>query len=814
MARNQYPYGQNSRNEFDTSIFNEVRPTYVGPPIEAYQSNINTLTNAMNVNEASSNKLNDAFSDIKVKLNRDPIGLQQVNNYQTQFNDILTKAGSNGAAGLAYINNDIQRSVNTLAKDSNIKNRMGLQATWEGQRDAAIKDAKTAVDTRRVWDQYNTYNPNYDDNSGIAGDSPYIAPVNDVDIPKVISEVAKLVVPNISPNSYISYQNADGTSSNTPNAGSMMVIETNGKIERVDQPTLVKAFKAGLSNEPNAVDYIIQENAITAHNKDNNIDPIKYVQDIKKDPAKYEALVNSIASEYADALFYKQSTSTINARELSSFTKGIGTTPNGKPLSQDTTAGLKSINDPNSINTVEKLNAAKASMESSQSNLFNALGKDGYSPIPLEKTKSLSGSMVIGDLNGIDKALEILPGLDKQKVYENIPIIKDSYINKQIGEGLENRVRSDINVNNKYDELFKTPDYPELSYFKDRGVDWNDFKDGSNITKITKALNEFEKEHGTITTGTTMPGAVMPIRTLIFKNENDRKNYYSLKSKINDFNSLNNKYTKELNSKLAQQPASSNSTATTALPIDLTGNTVVDKQTVDKFQSIFKNSSLVESMVNKLDENGVPIKPGSTEAENIKLITDSKPTITTFLTDHPIGDSPGSMYTTAQAVIGKGDKAHLETVHYYTPFGAGGLETQYYNDFVKNNPRWKAKSLINKVIRNKVATANGFSLNEYPNIKFVDKDGKTEYVINGQSVGDDQERVINEITKVDNAFNNRIDVQLIERDLRNNGIEPSKLFDIKDITKDNIAKALGVNSESLDDKKLRMIVTYLSKINQ
>lgn len=739
MARNnQYGDnrydGYNSRNNnsqpqgFDTAIFNEVRPTYVGPPIEAYQSNIDTLTNAMDVNQTAATKLDDTFSTYKTQLNKDPIGLAKINEYQQKFASVLDNAVARGGVGLAYINTDIRKAVNELAKDSNVKNRIGLQATWEGQRDAAIKDAKTSTEARRIADKWNIYNPDYDDNTGIAGNINYRNAVNEVDLTAIVSKVNKDMIANINPASGVSFIDINGNRTTDPKLAIAMV-DGNGKKESVSFDRLYQGYRTALKNDPNAVSSIIQGITFNQYSKDGktnpfelqddmNVNPDKYIKNIgtEKEPIEGDA-IDKVAMDYAKAFMYNQNVSTVNSKEFDVFGQWKRTVEKTtEPDTEETSFNLPAGTNPGGITRKSQLSTSRNAVNNYKDNSFKVKDDGSGNVIPVtqyEKDKVFN-SQISGNINDIYSASKE-SGQNFTTILSSRPSAIEAYNKAEIAKQRGDKVAQEINKanNDKFSVLFGSPKYPELAYIKEKGFDWTKEEGSSPEVKIENTVKKFNKYRENLWVGNSTREERIQADNI----------YEGITKQMDDKKTLAKEFNKKYDVELGKPNAASNANATTAKPLytsDRTNKNVIDAG--EKLIGVITMKSALDAMVKedidftRIDDSNKKSKQLNSDISNLLL---HKPEVKISSTDHPVNGNPKSIFVSITGKLDIKSDSEPVTREFYIGVGEGGIKTELYNDLLKDNPEWQAEQLVNQVSINNAASPEGYTPSLHKNVKFI-----------------------------------------------------------------------------------------------
>lgn len=322
-----------SNNPFDTSIFNEVRPTYIGPPVEELGQAKEYLTNTIKENRMAANLLDEGFANSIANMQGDDEGVAMILEHKNRFAKSLEEVTNE--RNLAYAGNVIQKNVNSFVGDYRIKGRQKLVDEYKGQVDAVLKNDKIPVRTRQAMaenykmDKYATR----DDKFGIYELKELPLPFERIDINDELLKIAKaqLPYPDGVGTAYAQFIDVNGNYSSSYDPNGSFVMMANGKevSERKDASKLQGAFEAAIKNNDAMLGYLIQESVVGDYYNDKSKNPVDRMQELYTNPELRDKVALEASSKLAENLAYNRSIKDADITSLSLYDRSTktGNTP-------------------------------------------------------------------------------------------------------------------------------------------------------------------------------------------------------------------------------------------------------------------------------------------------------------------------------------------------------------------------------------------------------------------------------------------------------------------------------------------------------
>lgn len=320
MANNRYGrgYGQSygysygsGNNPYNTSVFTEVRPTYVGPPVEEIAAAREELTQTAKDNQLATSMLNEAFSDSIANMQGDPEGVAMIMEHRDQFANSLSNITNE--KNIAYVGPTIQKYVNNFAKDYRIKGRQKLVDEYNTYTQS-IRDnkelpplTKKAMLENMSLDKFVAVR---DDKNGLydMGELPQFYERVDVNAELLKAAGSLLNFPEITSWSDVTFLDANGKKVKyyDPNGRVAIRSKESGVTKEIKAWELRDEFKSIIRNNDALAGYLIQESLVGDWYRDNTKNPVERMKELYTNPQLLENVINKAGSNLANVLQYNQ----------------------------------------------------------------------------------------------------------------------------------------------------------------------------------------------------------------------------------------------------------------------------------------------------------------------------------------------------------------------------------------------------------------------------------------------------------------------------------------------------------------------------
>lgn len=321
---------------FNNLAFNEVRPTYVGPPVEEIAATREHLTATSRANQDANTLMNQLFADTMSQIGPDETGAAIIDEHRQKLKSTISDKIARG--DYAYMGNDIRQSAMGFAGDFRIANRKRAFAEWSGKREAIMNDPAIAEDHKKLLvNQIQPYKYTGDDETGMFKSTDIRTPYKKVDIPALFLTGFKSLAPSgfQTGTSYFYDENGQKTFNVTEAKEPFLYHTVNGK-EEIDFDRTHKLMQEVIKNDPDALRFVSQDYVVK--NGAGLSDPTKafdYIDAIVNDPNQSGAIIAEMSRKTAEALAWKK---TVNSGKAEYINLGGGQdyiNPNAVPGGED-----------------------------------------------------------------------------------------------------------------------------------------------------------------------------------------------------------------------------------------------------------------------------------------------------------------------------------------------------------------------------------------------------------------------------------------------------------------------------------------------
>lgn len=689
-------------NKFNISVFDEVRPTYVGPPIEDMRLARETLTHQYDVNEAESNMLTDLFSDTITRLGEDPDGIrfveEHIGNFKNTINNITEKRG------FAYASNDIRKAATKFAGDYRIKNRIASAASWDGQKEAMSTNEKINYRTKLAMlkSDSNSYKFDGDDETGVWNKPSFWMPVEDVDVNAKLMDILKGVIGDVEAGASIKFYDQNGKEVLDPSQSIYNVaVEGKSSVELVEPIRLNELFKSAINNDPTLRDFIFQENAVNQY-FNNGADAVGLLRDAASDPDKYAALIDKAANGLANGFSYRRAAYDKNIVNVGLFDTSSGS-DTGIGATEDFSAYTSGKNTPTLLTDRESLNQQKNIIDDTlKSNIKYAVNPDTNSRTPiLEDGYADIRSALLSDDPAEVARINKDYGIDYDVLYSTRAALKDASIKSTFAVSKERNIKNEVNKNGVYDVLLEEPKDESINYFKSLGYDYSKYEGSTPYHKVVNMLKDVsDKERRATMQGVGSFSTNAPM-VKEFTNSTLANNYNSLTSKYSTSNNKYRNYNKEFEALLTSENKPTDGVISTQLPIFNYKTDSKNREVKDKIENSFKNNEFMRGVRKFTSDNKEitddVIKDGK-KSFTLSWLIDNADDITLNSSNVAITGAPRS-YAVTYKVDKRGDE-DAKSYTIYVPFGkeAGGISSELITQLTSNNYEYRADDILNEYL--------------------------------------------------------------------------------------------------------------------
>ena len=170
-----------TNNPFNNLVFNEVRPTYVGPPVEEIANTREYLTELGRVNRDAYTLLDSTYANMQSDIGPDPTGAAMIDEHRAKLknniSDMLERKD------YAYMGPELSEAARRFAGDPRLINRKKAYAKWKEDYDNIYSNANIPERFKKSY--VGDYQYRGDDESGTLQYSNVYTPPESVDMEKI-----------------------------------------------------------------------------------------------------------------------------------------------------------------------------------------------------------------------------------------------------------------------------------------------------------------------------------------------------------------------------------------------------------------------------------------------------------------------------------------------------------------------------------------------------------------------------------------------------------------------------------------------------
>lgn len=716
-----------TNNPFNTTILNEVRPTYIGPPLESINLAREHLTKTFDDNATARGLLDQAFANTIAEVNEDPEAVNMIiehkNNFERDLGTILDDKN------MAYAGNTIQNYVNKFTGDARIAGRRKNVAEFNGYRDAIRNNKNISNSTKRAFLENIKYAnlAEADDNNFLYSLKEFTMPYERVDINEELLKAArvKLQFPDMTSWSDVTFIDVNGKPvTNILDGDVAFIRKSDGTTKSVTSPDLKSIFDSVINNNDAARGYLLQEAVVGDYYRDNSLNPVERLDEIYNNPDLMKKIINNATSHLANALEYNQTILDNDVRQintnLASRTSSETTINPRNPLSIYSGA----INTNTLDKTEEDIRNTISTTDGDLKNIFNQPGLSVADDDVIEFNKAVANN----DRQGIE-AFNEKYHIDPESLLDFMNTSRRLQAKRQIAntkiENARNKIlfseRTDSNGNKQVIE-----NYPSIT----SGIDIND--DRFNLGWSYGRRNAFDvlTEAGIVMKdkdNMNLPGEEM--LRLADKAEEAYTQYLDptgapnneLKAAADKIRNVYNKEYKKYKSELDKIIESENFAHDEIITDEILGYGIKGEDNKKQLTTVFSSLDRLKNF-EVYNSEGKPISPVFFNPNKLQNLEVQNVYVSPTRTG--TNDSPTWVvdYTYEDA------NKNPSTLSLRIPMDEGsGVEQKIYKDAMNNNKYNQAIELVNQVLLNNaegtttIPFVNGFDV-----IKDT-KTGKTSY---------------------------------------------------------------------------------------
>jgi len=691
----------NGSNPFDISQFNEVRPTYVGPPVEDIIAANTRLTKVSKENRISRTMLDRAFSASINNMQGDDEGVNMILDHKRAFEESMDNIAN--TSNMAYAGPAIQEQVSKFAKDYRIIGRQGLVDKFNASKEAIRTNANLDTDVKEAWlDGMNDLNKyaKRNDEKGIYDFNEPLLPFEAVDInAELLKGIAlRLKEPNITSASIVRFRAPNGDLTDTYNANSTFeIVDSNNTVITSVKPELLKNIMRGIINNNGKLrGYLLQSGVVNEYFNNNKVNVIDKLSAVLADPNALKSAIDNAINDLAKG--YE-----VNGKVTKNDIKSIRLNSGISADTPSTSHGNGLVYGPASSNNetiTPDLNSVKRVINSTSTSTQDMFARDNKDEITDSNGKPVYPafeSAVINkqysDIEDLGSRLHLLPA----QLEEYVSSIQENYTAKQLAEAKLNAAKyTALHPYNNSATPYPTLDAisklqsgdlsnnfiaKRLAELKSLGYDYNDYEGTAVESKIKNMYNSLNTTitaatRGGIAGNTFVPKqsglSIKPLQLLDFvpKLEQERA-----------------KYDKAVN-KIIETPLSNSDELATLGVVGFNAKT--DTQDFENLSNALSSIGFLQALDVK-DMEGNEYSKGyfsKYKAANVKTISySSKPSGTVM--------AP-SWIINYDLVDNKGDIEH-KTFRIPMDANKNGIQQEYFSKYIKNNPKYIANNLVKQV---------------------------------------------------------------------------------------------------------------------
>lgn len=740
-----------SNNPFDTSVFNEVRPTYVGPPVEELSGAREYLTQTGRENILAKGILDQAFANSINEVQGDDEAVAMIVDHKNKFEQSLGEITNE--KNMAYAGPTIQGYVNKFVGDARITGRKGLVAENKGIVEALRNNKNLDPVTQKL---YMEYANNYPNRVEVADDELYRYKLKDMPLPyenidfnKDVLEAIhlKLGFPKITSSNSIRYRkpgSSELTDVYDPSYGVVLVDETNTVVKEVDAQTLQKVIESVIEGDDKIRGNIVQKAVINEYltGIDGRPVPERFAE-VYENPTLTANTVKNAATKFAEAFAYNQRLSDRSLKDLSTSRASGGRGSDDEPfnpLSIYKGGNIPSNPLPDKKTTIEQASNTKQALDNitadaggtpAQSQQFNqAVANRDYATIA--KINSELGEK---DENGN----VIRPAYSPEQINNMISSSRASQLSYDVAQRkLTNAADKALEAIPTYTKDGKTislkdiSSNPDIKYgLRELGIDFNSYPGGSDVDKVITMLDDIDAKYNeaiskraSIENLSRMGGPItkeaQAIQDKKLKDANELVSKYTTAKEYIDpirssYDRLIRMYNREEESILeAKDVASDEILSNQIYSYDFNNN----RKTYDELVKYMSIPARLNDMKVFDSSTGIQWEPNAIKPTD-KIKVNAISTSPTKAGD--TGSASWIVDMTVASADGKNSRDH--SVRIPVESDKGGISTKAFDDLIKYDKRYLAGSMVNEAL---LANIEGeFPITGYENYK-INRDNKTK----------------------------------------------------------------------------------------
>jgi hypothetical protein len=729
-------------NRFDRSIFNEVRPTYVGPPVQEIADAREHLTLTAKENETTANMLDEAFAMHTSELQGDPVGINLVLGYKDSFKADLDKLLAE--KNYAYAGNLIQNHTNKYVGDPRIVGRRKSVAKLNGQLDAIRNNPNISTSVKQAWSNNADLSQfiESDENGMVWNTKDIPLPYEQKDVNKAFLEAAsiKFKVPDMTGIESITFYDAQGNPtkdySKAVGNADVVAFTKNGTVTTsVNAGDLNDLFESMVRNDEGMLGYLVQNALINDYNV-NGTNPIARMGEVFNNPELRENVIKNASTKMANSLSFFNKVVTEDFDTKSLFSKSAGRTDDRDPNMEEIRHPIAATNTFTTLKTKDELNKAKQSYETTAESLYNT------KPDGTELTKDEKLMLSDAALNGTVEDMRMIAnqyGQHPDDFVANAYRLRDAKAKSEIAQAKEVNITRQLNASGKFSDMFEDPtkfdptgksqkeinknlEVTNALYELQRaGYDWTKMEGSTPYEKIHNATTALLQERGVDRLIQGGPGNPASQVTKVLPNGELKESFGTLRTHYG--NNRISQYNKEFNSKLAEPNNAATNIGSSTIPL-WKYNAATDTKNENAIGKILGTKAGVSGFY-LADSNGDQLNINNRKYNSLQAAIENLEDIDLFLTDKPLNGSNKSFRAIYRGKRGE-DYAEQEV---YIPLGVeyGGISTDMYESLIKGNPKYRAEALINDFM---VANIQGeHTYSDYPDVTFRRNGDTVEYII-------------------------------------------------------------------------------------
>ena len=665
-------------NPFDVTVLNEVRPTYVGPPVEDISQARQYLTKTGRENQEAKILLEGAFADTINSLSEDPDGINLVKQHADDFTTATKDMINRG--DYAYMGPAIRNMAAKFAGDNRIKNRQTRLAEWQGKRDAMLENDNIDEDAKQLFSKQQ-YSFNGNDDLGTSSPTKFFTPFKRVDVNKELLDTFKQFIPSGS--SVTGYKIVNDRD------GSKYAIMTESGTIYVSADEIKQAFKGTINNNPALRNYLFQTAAI-GKNYDNVDGAVTAIEDAVQNPELYDNVISKASNDLAEALAYRRSDVKTT---LQNIALQRDTDTNG-PINPNTVYGA-GINVETKHPSVDEV---KTAITTSKSQLAGLFGDDPGINVTPEESDYFN--QLVSSNNG-DAIREFAKqkGISPTKLHEYVSKSQALQLDQSLATSkLDNASKAamyDDKGRPKYSLIGNVANDDNVQALSDMGFDYKNNSGTFDIDKVMSNNDDIEAGYWQISKDIAAMTA----------NQNQRptpemeRRKDTLARAMNYVTNIRKKYSKEYdryNNELNSIVEAKNTAHDEIKGDRILGYSVkARKGDYQALEQIFGSIATLKSL-KVHDSTNNRLEPDYFDnLDDIKIDN-------ILISPTKAGDTGSSSWVIPYTATDKKGKKIHDELRIPIESDKGGVEQQIFTDIVKNSPYYRAGRLVDKVILNNI----------------------------------------------------------------------------------------------------------------